>query len=1351
MDTRDCRPAGHGIQIFACNGSSFWVLDIGFTFHSSRREPWVCARELHRSAPYNFPVGNNFGNPLQPLLLDVEQLANADPSSRYHDVPVHILRRNLLRMALGDLPRNVENLVATSVTGRSQSWTNSYQPELSPADASRISGAPRDGPFTGDYSIGTWNAQALFARDFSRYQAKSRYAHRLAGRFNVMIWTETHGTADGNQAWREPTSCTSWWSPWTSPAAAGVGITVQNKFLEQFDAARTRWDIIIPGRAAVLRLRGTSGHLDIFAVYFPTGPIVLDEDIALQNLDGTLPSSNFGLRMIMRRILARAILPAHEVLSILAGDFNWVTHADDRISLANANPSGQRDTSDERHWQAWILKPFKFVELSQVEMTHASVSARSRLDRIYTNQHTAEQLDRRIWCAALEWTQNLSAHRAVVASRSSPQPLGADRPIPEHIIHHKDWPCSVSREFHQLCIENPNISDIGKLKLLKTAMRHAAKAVLGKQEMISEAFTLEDRLGITLRFLRALEVGRLGSVSSCLLHYPKLKDLVRNPYLKWGGDPSSWRRVQDHALELARDHALDELGKLHRDLPGLSESEASVRRKKNLLLIHRLAPGRGASVQAVRDDHGDVQTSAHGMAGALRAHWEKVFCKKNTCRATRQRWIDEDVRFRPQSSQSAQDSIWNLTQADVERALRRSGNSSPGPDGIPFSAWRACFSLAAPVMFAALTQLTSADGLDTLQEDYPEFNESILTFLPKKSDEVDLMGTPIYAPANTRPLNITNADNRILSNTVRLKIEPIVGPEISLMQRGFVPGRSMLANVVDVESGMQLNSLKFLQGLALFPDFAAAFPSVDHEFIHDFLATLDWPEWLTYFVRVLYTNNRCYIATNGTRMNGFGLEAGIRQGCPLSPLLFAVLADLILRRLQRFFPTALIRAYADDIAMVLDSGVGNLKKLESVFREYGLLSGLHVHHGKTVIVPLAPNSLDQVKALIISEVPSWADMRVKYFAEYLGFVLGPECDEKSWEKGFKKYIDRAKTWGGIGGGLFHTFAAYRTYILPVLSFIAQLAIVPHQWEELEQRACKLLFPGPRNWISAGALRGLKHIGFSDQLPDLHSLAAGAKCRVARYENALHGGLQLSNRVVELRRARVHGEFALRSAVWYRWYETSPLENLTCARESLRSKIGAEANLVNFMNGNVEDPTVVRQQWQKASRLVLERSAISAVELHLRRRLDRWDLHLLAGHRVRRAILSMKNVAAGCPPRVCASLLRSWCNGWVTARRMQDNGACILGCGGEDSIEHYAACQIFRGFCVQKLFLTPKEDPLGCFLCLVRESTAETRKRALALYALYSLHGIIRHGGNIPGNPHDALLQIARDTAGQLLP
>eukprot|EP00959_Pyramimonas_sp_CCMP1952_P307674 6439858-Pyramimonas_sp.AAC.1 len=59
-------------------------------------------------------------------------------------------------------------------------------------------------------------------------------------------------------------------------------------------------------------------------------------------------------------------------------------------------------------------------------MTFASSSAWSRLDRLYCNQHVAEQLDRDIKAVALEWKPHLSDHRAVLFSRRLPHCL------PEH-------------------------------------------------------------------------------------------------------------------------------------------------------------------------------------------------------------------------------------------------------------------------------------------------------------------------------------------------------------------------------------------------------------------------------------------------------------------------------------------------------------------------------------------------------------------------------------------------------------------------------------------------------------------------------------------------------------------------------------------------------------------------------------------------------------------------------------------------------------------------------------------------------------------------------------------------------
>ena len=75
-------------------------------------------------------------------------------------------------------------------------------------------------------------------------------------------------------AWDGPRDCRAWFSPGTS-RRAGVGLVVKESFLAQFDPAMTRWEEVVPGRAAVLRLKGPLGALDLYTLYFATGTAVV--------------------------------------------------------------------------------------------------------------------------------------------------------------------------------------------------------------------------------------------------------------------------------------------------------------------------------------------------------------------------------------------------------------------------------------------------------------------------------------------------------------------------------------------------------------------------------------------------------------------------------------------------------------------------------------------------------------------------------------------------------------------------------------------------------------------------------------------------------------------------------------------------------------------------------------------------------------------------------------------------------------------------------------------------------------------------------------------------------------------
>ena len=208
----------------------------------------------------------------------------------------------------------------------------------------------------------------------------------------------------------------------------------------------------------------------------------------------------------------------------------------------------------------------------------------------------------------------------------------------------------------------------------------------------------------------------------------------------------------------------------------------------------------------------------------------------------------------------------------------------------------------------------------------------------------------------------------------------------------------MLANLVDVDEGMCRSVLLEEGSLAVFIDFAAAFPSVEHGFLSEIFKAAGWPDWLISFVDTLYSDNDCSIAIGGSRHEGFGLTRRVRQGCPLSPLLFAAASDMLIARIQRLLPGALVRAYADDIAIIIPKALDRLPILASIFEELEQISGLRLNVAKTYVVPLHKVAHEVLRAQITAIFPAWGQLAIADAAKYLGFIVGPGRGSRSCTK-----------------------------------------------------------------------------------------------------------------------------------------------------------------------------------------------------------------------------------------------------------------------------------------------------------------------------------------------------------------
>jgi hypothetical protein len=268
--------------------------------------------------------------------------------------------------------------------------------------------------------------------------------------------------------------------------------------------------------------------------------------------------------------------------------------------------------------------------------------------------------------------------------------------------------------------------------------------------------------------------------------------------------------------------------------------------------------------------------------------------------------------------------------------------SSPGPDGVPFAAWRALGSAAVDLLQEIAAPVRSQYSHDALVEAYHDectsgqhnFNLSALVCLPKTPEGEDPNLGAYYKPKELRPLAIVNCDNRIIASSTRLAWEDNVANFVKHRQQGFLRGRAILRNIVDMDNAMLVKSLEEDDCVAVFLDFAAAFPSISQQFCITVLEEWGIPPEEICAMKTLFDVSRCEVNIKGETFQGFSLAAGVRQGCPLSPLIYALAAELLLDMIEHRLPDCLSRAYADDTSILCPEFSVNAQKLVTIFEEF---------------------------------------------------------------------------------------------------------------------------------------------------------------------------------------------------------------------------------------------------------------------------------------------------------------------------------------------------------------------------------------------------------------------------------
>ena len=460
---------------------------------------------------------------------------------------------------------------------------------------------------------------------------------------------------------------------------------------------------------------------------------------------------------------------------------------------------------------------------------------------------------------------------------------------------------------------------------------------------------------------------------------------------------------------------------------------------ESLKNLKKMLPASRDKLHQLRAKPGNPPTSDPSEMGLIaRNFWSKVWNKRPDAETPSQEEISLYLQDYPGSISTAP----KISDIDDIDSIISTNDSAPGPDGIPFAIYRLFSEEIGPVLHDCLLQIAEDEGC-------PDgFNWGNLHLIPKNNSDVI---------SSTRPISVTNTDNRIIASAIAHSLHGCLDEVISTNQKGFVPGRHGSDHI------RRLNSLFYGKKItfALLLDIMKAFDSVDHQYLEAVLKKINMPTWLINAVKALMSNVKVSPVCGNGHGGWIEILRGVKQGCPLSPIIFIIVYEVYFFKLKSHLtsPSSTACAFADDVLLTTH----RLEDFYSIHKEvsrFEFIGGCRTHPGKSLFVCNKTN--DSPLRNWINNQTFWDKNCVRNRATYLGVLFGKNISlddiyKKSMEKFHKRLLDYRPIIKNTT--MNKRMIIINTFCLPVFSYLHQFYMMDSPiYERIQSSIQKAIIP-----------------------------------------------------------------------------------------------------------------------------------------------------------------------------------------------------------------------------------------------------------------------------------------------------
>lgn len=353
--------------------------------------------------------------------------------------------------------------------------------------------------------------------------------------------------------------------------------------------------------------------------------------------------------------------------------------------------------------------------------------------------------------------------------------------------------------------------------------------------------------------------------------------------------------------------------------------------------------GKAGTIKEIKKENGETVEGNENILEEIK-FYEQLFCAQGVQQKEKM-FLMNQIKAKI-SEEDKRECEQEIREDEIERAIEQlNKKKSPGIDGIG-SEFYICFK-------GVLTKILK----EVFKEIYgkEEVNERMRIGLMKlvykrKGDKADLK--------NYRPITMLNTDFKILAKILANRLKEVIPSIIKTNQAYSIKGKDIADITMSIRDTIRYMKEKNEDGYIISLDFEKAFDRVEHVYLFEVLKCFNFGENFINWIKVLYKGALTKIKCNGFITECFRITRSIRQGCPLSSLLYSLVSEplgLAIKRSRKIKGIEIegnkaegkIFQYADDTTIIV-KGKNSVREAMKIVNDYCKGSGSKINEDKTI-------------------------------------------------------------------------------------------------------------------------------------------------------------------------------------------------------------------------------------------------------------------------------------------------------------------------------------------------------------------------------------------------------------------